>query len=107
MVYSIVYDALKTKTTLFAKPAPLINVNEVACAIRMGYSQAGLEAPTITLGETVEVIRNRFLDDIKQSGHEQDVNVQLLTALKDYPHETAVVDEMAKETYDFGGEYYV
>lgn len=101
MTYSIVYDAIKIKITRFEKPAPLINLNEMAAAICIGYQQAGLTPPELKVGITVDELRTEFLKNIANA---DGVNPQLITAITEYPNEKAVIDEMAKETYDFDNE---
>lgn len=102
MTYSIVYDAVKIKTTLFEKPAPIINLNELAAAICMGYQQAGLTPPEINIGMTVDEIRKKFLKEVENA---EEVNPQLIAAIEEYPNEKAAIDETAKETYDFEDQY--
>lgn len=102
MTYSIVYDAVKIKTTLFEKPAPIINLNELAAAICMGYQQAGLTPPELDIGVSVNEIRTRFVKDISDA---EGVNPQLIAAIEEYPNEKAAIDEAAKETYDFENQY--
>lgn len=102
MTYSIVYDAINIKTTRFEKPAPIINLNELAAAICIGYQQAGLTPPKLQTGVTVNEVRNKFLKDIENA---DGVNAQLITAITEYPNEKAVIDEMAKETYEYDNHF--
>lgn len=100
MTCSIVYDAIQIKTTRFEKPAPLINCNEVAAAIRICYQEAKLTPPPIAVGVTVGELRNTLFEALKNAG-ETAVNPQLLTALREYPNENETIDAMAKEVYEF------
>ena len=99
MVISIIYDAIQIKTTRFEKAATLINLNEVAAALRLAYAQAGMEAPPLAEGTTVEAARSQLLEQTNQGAG---INEKLIAALMDYPYEQNCFDEEARQVYEVG-----
>lgn len=99
MTCSIIYDAIKIKTTRFENPAPIINTNELAAAVLIACRQAGITPPEISTGMSVEELRTVFFQLIE--GREG-VNPRLLTIIREYPHEKQTIDEATKTTYEFG-----
>ena len=102
MTYSIVYDAIQIKITRFEKPAPLINLNELAAAIVISYRQAGITPPALTTGISVDELRQTFFETI---GEPDSIDPKLLTSIKEYPNEKQLIDEAALQTYQFGLNY--
>ena len=99
MTCSIIYDAVKIKTTRFENPAPLINVNELAAAILIACRQAGVTPPEVSADMSVEELRTVFFQLIEGK---EGVNPRLLAIIKEYPNEKQTIDEAAKTTYEFG-----
>lgn len=99
MTYSIVYDAVKIKTTRFEKPASIINRNELAAAVLLFCRQAGVTPPALLVGMSVDEFRTAFYESIRGK---ETANPGLLTVIREYPHEKQQMDDAAKETYEFG-----
>lgn len=99
MTCSIIYDAIKIKTTRFENPAPIINTNELSAAILIACRQADVIPPEISVGMSVEELRTAFFQII---GDQKDVNPRLLAMIREYPHEKQTIDQAAKTTYEFG-----
>lgn len=81
MVYDVVPQSVHIKTTVFEKPAKLINSMELAAAVGMAYGQAGLPLLEAEEGEDVREFRDRAMESLKGK---TEISPKLLQAIQSY-----------------------
>ena len=67
MVHSLIPMSVDIKIRIFEKPARLVNVMELTCAIGMAYYQAGLELPHMEVGMDLKEVWNTVTPQIREN----------------------------------------
>ena len=67
MVHSLIPMSVDIKIRIFEKPARLVNVMELTCAIGMAYYQAGLELPHMEAGMDLKEVWNAVTPQIREN----------------------------------------
>lgn len=67
MVHSLIPMSVDIKIRIFEKPARLVNVMELTCAIGMAYYQAGLELPHMEAGMDLKEVWNTVTPQIREN----------------------------------------
>ena len=67
MVHSLIPMSVDIKIRIFEKPARLVNVMELTCAIGMAYYQAGLELPQMEAGMDLKEVWNTVTPQIREN----------------------------------------
>lgn len=66
MVHELSAQAVKIKLTIFAPPARLINLNELASAVGAGYAAAGLPCPTVSPETDPTIFRQACISELSR-----------------------------------------
>ena len=67
MVHSLIPMSVDIKIRIFEKPARLVNVMELTCAIGMAYYQAGLALPKVEAGMDLKEVWNEVIPQIRDN----------------------------------------
>ena len=67
MVHSLIPMSVDIKIRIFEKPARLVNVMELTCAIGMAYYQAGLDLPHMEAGMDLKEVWNTVTPQIREN----------------------------------------
>lgn len=103
MVHSLIPMSVDIKIRIFEKPARLVNVMELTCAIGMAYFQAGLDLPKIEVGMTAKDFWKETTPQIEGNNK---VNESLKNVILNYIfRKEELVDEDSVITLKLGYEF--
>ena len=103
MVHSLIPMSVDIKTRIFEKPARLVNMMELTCAIGMAYFQAGLDLPHLEAGMELKGFWNEVLPQIQGNAR---VKESLQSVIADYIFKKGeMIDEDSIITMKLGYEF--